>query len=573
MNVFSRIAGSLTAKILAVTSLATVFAAALTALVGWRALEEDTANHIENSTRWSLRVAAETFVSRVPGFKLEYDASGEARRIVGPRVPDFKDNDLVDVISKVNRGTATVFRLDPEKNDFIRLTTSVKRADGTRAVGTFLGTQGVVYPVIMRGEVYRGIAQILNEPYQTGYMPIVDAAGKPQGILYIGVGKLHELRAAPDALVRQLMLATVAILLVGAVAAGFAMTRLVGRPLSALASTTAQIASDRDDVKVPYLEHSDERGVLAQALAKLNEGMAERRRLAALAKQDAESRAAVIAGKEKALAAFRQSIEGVTASLKDGAAALDAAADGLSGTIARTAEVAAGARTSANQMASGVSTVASASDQLNNSIREVASRAEEAARVTSIAVATGEESSRGVSDLQSGADRIGEVVSVIRAIAAQTNLLALNATIEAARAGEAGKGFAVVAAEVKALATQTSTATEEISSQVEQIQAASRGVIKAFETIITALGDVDRVSGSIAAAVEEQGVATNEIARSASISAEGAEEVTRMVGGLEDMTAANAESVRSLTATSASFREQANSLLAAVDEFLAREAA
>jgi methyl-accepting chemotaxis protein len=124
------------------------------------------------------------------------------------------------------------------------------------------------------------------------------------------------------------------------------------------------------------------------------------------------------------------------------------------------------------------------------------------------------------------------VVSLISGIASQTNLLALNATIEAARAGEAGKGFAVVASEVKGLANQTAKATEDISSQVLQMQEVTRDSVAAIQRVIAVIGEIDTNSAAIAAAVEEQGAATKEISRNVQEAAMSTQEVTSSIGAV-----------------------------------------
>src|SRR5262249_50056823 len=134
-----------------------------------------------------------------------------------------------------------------------------------------------------------------------------------------------------------------------------------------------------------------------------------------------------------------------------------------------------------------------------------------------------------ITTLSEAADRIGDVTKLITTIAEQTNLLALNATIEAARAGDAGRGFAVVAQEVKALASQTAQGTGEIASQIAEIQTATKDSVSAIKEIGGTIGRVSDIAATIAAAIEEQGAATQEIARNVQQAAQGTNDVASNV--------------------------------------------
>ena len=174
--------------------------------------------------------------------------------------------------------------------------------------------------------------------------------------------------------------------------------------------------------------------------------------------------------------------------------------ESASSTSSQTASVAA----AATQASTGVQSIASGAEQLSASAAEISQQVSRASQISREAVTEADATDATVKTLAESAQRIGEIVSLITAIAEQTNLLALNATIEAARAGEAGKGFAVVASEVKGLANQASSATEEISSQVSEVQGATQRAAEAIASIRGTISEVESVSSAVAAAVEEQ---------------------------------------------------------------------
>lgn len=187
----------------------------------------------------------------------------------------------------------------------------------------------------------------------------------------------------------------------------------------------------------------------------------------------------------------------------------------------------------AAQVSENLQTVATGAEQMGVSIKEIARNASEAAKVAASAVKTAETTTATVAKLGESSAEIGQVIKVITAIAQQTNLLALNATIEAARAGDAGKGFAVVANEVKELAKGTAKATEDISHKIEAIQTDTQAAVSAIASISRVIHQIDNISNTIAAAVEEQNATTNEMVRNLGEASRGSGEITSNIAGVD----------------------------------------
>ena len=285
-----------------------------------------------------------------------------------------------------------------------------------------------------------------------------------------------------------------------------------------------------------------------------------------------QEQAAQRASIEQAIASFRRRVEDLLRTVTEGAITMRATATTLFGNSDQTSKSAESAVRASNEASVNVQIAAAATDELTGSIGEIGRQLSMTTDIVRAAVAEAQGTNRQIATLAQAAQKIGDVIKLIRAIAGQTNLLALNATIEAARAGEAGKGFAVVASEVKSLAVQTAKATEDISNLIMAVQAATTGAVGAIGRISGRMADIDTYTANVSAAVEQQDAATSEISQNVTGAAGGAKMVVFVLNDVAGAATQTRQSAESVLATSQAVEAAAADLRHEVEGFLQRVA-
>jgi methyl-accepting chemotaxis protein len=287
------------------------------------------------------------------------------------------------------------------------------------------------------------------------------------------------------------------------------------------------------------------------------------------AMQHQEERRAVI---ENAIASFRERAESLLRTVADSAGEMRATAASLFNASGHTSNRAESAVHTSNEASANVESAAIAADEMSSSIGEIGRRLNQTAEVVRVAVDEAQVTNQDIGALAIGAQKIGDVTKLIRNIAGQTNLLALNATIEAARAGEAGRGFAVVASEVKSLAVQTAKATEDISSQIHEVQNSTGKAVEAIGRIAHRMREIDNFTAAVAASVQQQSAATGEISKNVTGAADGAKLIVSVLTEVADATTETQESAQTVLAAAESVEQAAANLRGEVEGFLTKVA-
>ena len=311
------------------------------------------------------------------------------------------------------------------------------------------------------------------------------------------------------------------------------MWRALSVPLISLAEIIRRLGNGETDLTLPESNRKDEIGDMMRTVVVFRDNAIRNTEL--IAEQKAQELRAEEENKrllEEVASQFEESVSEIIEAVSSSSRELSMTAQSMSSIAEKTSIQAAAVATASEESSTNVQTVASATEEMSSTILEINQQVIDASEASKKAVAEVETTAKQMKALVATGNEIDKVVSLISDIAEQTNLLALNATIESARAGDAGKGFAVVASQVKTLASQTATATESISSHIAEIQSASGIAVVSIDGIGKVIRHIEQSSTAIAAAMEEQGATTQEVARNIQQASSGAEEVAENISGV-----------------------------------------
>ncbi|MCJ2035969.1 methyl-accepting chemotaxis protein [Methylobacterium sp. J-068] len=500
-------------------------------------------NGVTEATVQNRNITIETRDQEMGGYKTRYDAAVTASYAAVDRLIAMSDTpERRDANVKLRRVVEEYFVISDRS-------TALGLKNETAAAAQIALTEGSAARAKVRDAVQARI-DLLTEQF-------ADAKRAAQ--------------AQAESAARLLIGTAIAGLIVALALAGAIVVIGIIRPLASLVGVLQRMSQGAIDAAIPEASRGDEIGSVGRAVegikamvAKKAADEAERRQIADAAAAAERTRTMI-----EIADSFERAVGGIVGRVSSSATELQATAQQMTATATETANQSTTVAAAAEEAAANVNTVASAAEELGASVQEIGRQVSGSSDLAQQAVNEADQTATLVQDLSSAVARIGDAVGMISNIAGQTNLLALNATIEAARAGEAGRGFAVVAAEVKELASQTARATEEISGQITQIQVATGRSVGAIGSITTRIREMNTVAITIAAAVEEQGAATQEIVRNVAEASTGTTEVTSNISGVAKASEETGAAAGQVLASAAELSRQSEHLSAEVHRFLA----
>lgn len=341
------------------------------------------------------------------------------------------------------------------------------------------------------------------------------------------------------------------------------------KPIMQMTRAMKQLADGDLDCTIPGVHRSDEIGAMGGAVLVFKENMVRAKELAANEAAAVAERVARAARVGDLAQNFDTSVSAMLDSFSAASTELQTTLASMRSMAEQTTRQATEVASVAQETSSNVQTVAAASEELASSVTEIGRQVGQSEKVAQNAVNEAERTNTTIQSLFSQASTIGDVIKLINEIASQTNLLALNATIEAARAGDAGKGFAVVASEVKSLAEQTARATDQISAQIASIQTSSTDAVTAVQSISGIIGEINSIASAITSSVQEQSIATQEIARNIQRASIGTNGISENIAGVQTIAGNTGAATEQVIAASRELAEQSEAMRARVATFLA----
>lgn len=534
----------------------------------------------------SLRVLVDKFTGQFPEISTKYNSAGNVADVTWQSLPEISGHDLIDQVGRVSGETATLFGWNAEEGDFIRLTTNIVKPDGQRAVGTWLGKENPVHAAMLRRETFMGEATILGKHYYTVYQPVLDAAGQPVGIFYVGVDSSVVASQIAKGQMTALIFASIA--LVAGVAVVLALVTWALRPMRSISDRLVAMSEGDLDSEVSHTDRSDELGTTARVVeefrGKLRNAQEAEQEITWRQEQQ-EKIVSALRGGIRELAKHnltaRIDMSDVSAEYQELTADFDEGVSNLAQALGDADLVATNVRAAAaeigstsDDLARRVETQAAtlvesaeALNQLTMTGQEIAADVETADTLAVDSRKLANESGQVVNSaieaigrIEAASEKINQIITAIDDIAFQTNLLALNAGVEAARAGSAGKGFAVVASEVRGLAQTAAASAQEIKTLIlasnDEVQMGAELVQKTGSSLNEVQTQVERLGkliSNVAGAIRSQ--------------TKGLSEINEGVQQLEGTTQHNAAVVEELNAAGQGLNGEAERLTGTLATF------